>query len=155
PGAPDPDEVQPATPPRSLAHAGQPTRPARAVDNGDSRRKHCGDMELVLGQQELLDPGGTETYLLTVAEHLQRLGHEVTIFTVRAGTGGREAESRGLGVAAGESEPPADCDGVIAQDGVVSLTLAGRYERAPQLFVAHAPGNDVGRPVQLEGVISA
>jgi hypothetical protein len=112
-------------------------------------------MELVLGQQELLEPGGTETYLLTVSEQLQRLGHEVTIFTVRAGTMGREAEARGLRVVTGESELPPDCDGVIAQDGVVSLTLAARYETTPQLFVAHAPGADVGRPVQLDGVISA
>lgn len=112
-------------------------------------------MQLVLGHQELTAPGGSESYLLTVAEYLQRLGHEVTIFTVRAGELASVAAGRGLRVTASEDQLPARCDGVLAQDGVVSLLLAERYPQTRQLFVAHAPGLDVQRPPQLEDVVSA
>ena len=108
----------------------------------------------MLGHQELTAPGGSETYLLTVAEHLQRLGHEVTIFTLRAGKLADVAVGRGLRVTASEAELPKHCDGILAQDSVVSLLLAERYPRTPQLFVAHAPGFDVQRPPQLADVVS-
>jgi hypothetical protein len=112
-------------------------------------------VELVLGHQRLVDPGGSETYLLTLAEHLQRLGHEVTIFAIEAGEMAQAASSRGLRVTTVEHELPRECDGVVAQDGVVSLILAERYPATSQLFVAHAPGIDLQRPPQLEGVVSA
>lgn len=112
-------------------------------------------VELVLGHQKLAAAGGTETYLLTVAEQLQRLGHEVTIFTLEAGEMAEVASGRGLRVVAGEHELPESCDGVVAQDAVVSLMLAARYPGTVQVFVAHAPGADFHRPVQLDGVISA
>jgi hypothetical protein len=44
---------------------------------------------------------------------------------------------------------------VLAQDAVVSLVLADRYPGTVQVFVAHAPGADFHRPVQLDAVISA
>jgi hypothetical protein len=112
-------------------------------------------LELVLGHQEFVAPGGSETYLLTVAEHLQRLGHEVTIFVVEAGEMAHVASTRGLRVIAAEHELPRECDGVLAQDGVVSLILAARYPATSQVFVAHAPSIDLQRPVQLDGVVSA
>ncbi len=111
-------------------------------------------MELVLGHQKLAAAGGTETYLLTVAEQLQRLGHEVTIFALEAGEMAQVASARGLRVVTAEHELPASCDGVVAQDAVVSLVLAERYPGTVQVFVAHAPGADFHRPVQLDGVIS-
>jgi hypothetical protein len=112
-------------------------------------------VELVLGHHTLKAPGGSETYLLTTAEHLQRLGHEVTILALEAGEMAQLAAARGLRVCTAEQELPPTCDGVVAQDGVVSLSLAARYPDASQLFVAHAPGIDLQRPVQLDGVVSA
>jgi hypothetical protein len=112
-------------------------------------------VELVLGHQKLAAAGGTETYLLTVAEQLQRLGHEVTIFALEAGEMAHVASSRGLRVITAEHDLPGSCDGVIAQDAVVSLILAARYPGTVQVFVAHAPGADFHRPVQLADVISA
>ena len=112
-------------------------------------------MELVLGQQRLLEHGGSETYLLTVAAQLQRLGHEVTIFAVDVGQAADDALARGLRVAASPVELPASCDGVLVQDGVVSLLLADRYPKTAQLYIAHAPGIDLQRPVQLDGVVAA
>jgi hypothetical protein len=112
-------------------------------------------VELVLGHQKLAAAGGTETYLLTVAEQLQRLGHDVTIFALEAGEMAHVAATRGLRVVTAEHELPATCDGLLAQDAVVSLILAERYPGTVQVFVAHAPGVDFQRPVQLDGVISA
>jgi len=112
-------------------------------------------VELVLGHQKFVSPGGSETYLLTVAEQLQRLGHDVMIFTVEAGGMAQVASARGVRVSSAEHELPDSCDGVLAQDGVVSLILAERYPSAAQLFIAHAPGIDLQRPVQLHGVVSA
>lgn len=112
-------------------------------------------MELVLGHQTLDAAGGSETYLLTVAEQLQRLGHEVTINVEDRGTMASVAASRGLRVVADEHELPAACDGIVVQDGAMSLALADRYPGTTQVFVAHAPGLDLQRPVQLEGLISA
>jgi hypothetical protein len=112
-------------------------------------------VELVIAQQRLLEPGGTETYLLTLGEHLQRLGHEVTIFALDIGQMAEEALARGLRVCASPLELSPSCDGVLAQDGVVSLQLAERYPEAAQVWVAHGPASDLHRPVQLPGVVSA
>lgn len=112
-------------------------------------------MELVLGQQRLVESGGSETYLLTIAEHLQRLGHEVTIFALDVGEMSQLALARGLRVTASPAALPSSCDGVLVQDGVVSLLLADRYPDAPHVHIAHAPGVDLQRPTQLDGVVSA
>ena len=42
-------------------------------------------MRLVLATDAFAGVGGSETYLLTVAEHLLRLGHGVTIYAVALG----------------------------------------------------------------------
>ena len=42
-------------------------------------------MKVLLATHSLAHAGGSETYLLTVALALQRLGHEVGVFTLRAG----------------------------------------------------------------------
>ena len=36
-------------------------------------------MRFVIGQRRLHIPGGSETFVLTIAEHLALLGHEVTV----------------------------------------------------------------------------
>ncbi len=110
---------------------------------------------MVLGQQRLLEPGGSETYVLTIGEQLQRLGHEVTIFAIDIGQMADLALARGLRVCESPLELPSSCDGVLAQDGVVSLLLADRYPKAAHVWVAHGPGSDLHRPVQLPGVVSA
>lgn len=112
-------------------------------------------MELVLGQQRLLEPGGSETYLLTIGEQLQRFGHEVTIFGLDIGQMAEVARAKALRVCASPLDLPPSCDGVLAQDGVVSLLLADRYPNAPHIWVAHGPGSDLHRPVQVPEVVSA
>ena len=55
-----------------------------------------GSIRLVLGHEIFASLGGAETYLLTVAEHLERLGHEVTVRTRQPGEATTVARDRGL-----------------------------------------------------------
>src|SRR4051794_17193762 len=98
--------------------------------------------------------GGSETYLLTVAEQLERLGHEATLYARELGGGADLARSRGFHVVE-ESRLPDECDAALVQDAGVSLDLAARYPRARQVFVAHSESLDLQLPPQLEGLVSA
>lgn len=84
--------------------------------------------------------GGAETYAVTVAEQLERLGHPVTIFADHASDEGRElAASRGLTLETGDPTMLADrddFDAVIAQDAASAYIVAARRE-LPQIFVIH------------------
>lgn len=80
-------------------------------------------LEIVLGAHNFAWPGGSETYVLTVAEQLQRLGHGVTIFAHELRTMADEARDRGLRVGS-QRELPSSCDVVLVQDGVCSYELA-------------------------------
>lgn len=108
-------------------------------------------MRLVLATNHL-GLGGSESYLLTVAEQLDRLGHEVSIYAPEPANGVQVALDRGLSVVS-EPELPEGCDAVLAQDAGVSLQLADRYPDAPQVFVAHSETFDLQTPPQLRGVV--
>jgi len=110
-------------------------------------------MRLVLGTNHL-GLGGSESYLLTVAEQLDRLGHEPVVYTAEPGAGAEVADERGLDVV-DRTRLPEDCDAVLAQDAGASLLLAGRYPAAPQLFVAHSESIDLQSPPQLPGIVGA
>ena len=60
-------------------------------------------MRVVLATHSFRNVAGSETYLLTVAEHLQRLGHEVTIHAVETGAMSDLAVARGIPVAGSET----------------------------------------------------
>ena len=111
-------------------------------------------MELVLSTFTL-GVGGTESYLLTVAEQLQDLGHEVTVHAMEADDSAEAAAERGIRVVRGERGLPPSCDAVLAQDSTVSLFHARRYPRAPQVFVCHSDHFDHQLPPQLPGVTQA
>lgn len=98
--------------------------------------------------------GGSESYLLTVAEQLERLGNETTLYARELGAGADLARSRDFRVT-GESWLPEDCDAALVQDAGVSLDLASRYPRARQVFVAHSESFDLQLPPQLEGLVTA
>jgi hypothetical protein len=97
--------------------------------------------------------GGSESYLLTVAEQFDRLGHEATIFAPELGNGVQAAVDRGLTVV-GEADLPRECDSALVQDAGVALQLVDRYPEAPQLFVAHSETFNLQMPPQLPGVVS-
>lgn len=110
-------------------------------------------MNLVLATNHL-GLGGSESYLLTVAEQLDRLGHEAIIHAPEQGDGVWAARERGLTVADEEGLPD-ECDALLVQDAGVSLQLADRYPHSPQLFVAHSESFDLQAPPQLDGLLGA
>jgi glycosyltransferase involved in cell wall biosynthesis len=112
-------------------------------------------VELVLGTHHLLALGGSDTYLLTVAEQLQRLGHGVTIHAIEQGETAAIARDRGLDVAAHEGDLPDAVDAVLTQDAVAAYELAAHYPDAPQLFVCHSEVFSIDRPPQLPDVFQA
>jgi hypothetical protein len=111
-------------------------------------------MELVLSTFTL-GVGGTESYLLTVAEQLQNLGHQVTVHAMEADDSADDAIRRGIRVVRGERDLPESCDVVLTQDSIVSLFHARRYPRTPQVFVCHSDHFDSQLPPQLPGVTQA
>lgn len=98
--------------------------------------------------------GGSESYLLTVGEQLDRLGHEVTIYSPEPGAGVAVAEERGLPVV-GEGSIPDGFEAALVQDGAVSHQIAQGFPSLPQLFVAHSWMFDLQAPPQLEGAVGA
>jgi hypothetical protein len=111
-------------------------------------------MELVLAMLRLVEPGGSETYAITIAGQLERLGHDVTLYAPEQGLMATHARESGLRVRDDPGELPDEPDALIVQDGVVSYELAARYEEVPQIFVAHSADFDLQRPPQVTGVIS-
>ncbi len=111
-------------------------------------------MEIVIGTYHL-GLGGTESYTLTVAEQLQRLGHGVTILGVQSGPAIELAHALGLQVVLREEELPQDCDVVYAQDSITAYQLAECYPLAPLVVAAHADEYDFCTPPQLPGLVQA
>ena len=112
-------------------------------------------MKLVVGTLRLAQPGGSETYALTVAEHLARLGHSVTLYARELGLVSEQARERALRVAATAEELPADADGVIAGvDQGLGLQLVARYPRAARVWVVHS-SEDVHLQPPVAGAFAA
>ena len=106
-------------------------------------------MRLILATNHL-GLGGSESYLFTVAEELDRLGHGAAIYTREPGAGAAAARKRGIEViedlgAAGEA------DAAIVQDAGTSHELAARMPDLPQLFVAHSETYDLQLPAAARG----
>ena len=111
-------------------------------------------MRILLATHQFSWIGGADTYALTVAEHLQRLGHGVTIFAGELGEMTGAARASGIEVTDDESaltEP----DVVYAQDAYAALLLADRFPRTPQAMAIHADEYDLWLPPQLPGVTAA
>ncbi|HSR23614.1 MAG TPA: glycosyltransferase family 4 protein, partial [Candidatus Eisenbacteria bacterium] len=111
-------------------------------------------MNFVLGSLELTTIGGVGTYLVTVAEQLERMGHAVTVFTEETGEMADIAEERGLRVVDDPAALPDSCDVVYAQDAPSAYVLAARYRDVPQACCLHAVDHDRWVVPQLPGVTS-
>jgi hypothetical protein len=112
-------------------------------------------MEIVISNHHLIAPAGVDTYMLTVAEELQRLGHEVTAFALEQGTMADHFRDRGIRVARSQAELPPQTDVVFAQDTVTALELRATYPQTPQVFVAHSDVWSNGLPPAAPGVSQA
>jgi hypothetical protein len=108
-------------------------------------------MRLLLATNHL-GLGGSESYLLTVAEQLDRLGHEAAVYSPEPDAGAEVARERGIAVVDGDGLD-GDYDAALVQDAGVSLEVADRRPGIPQLFVAHSAKFDLQAPPQLDGVV--
>lgn len=111
-------------------------------------------MRLVLATNHL-GLGGSESYLLTVAEQFDRLGHETVIYSPELGAGTDVARERALAVVSNVADLPDGCEAVLVQDAGCSHELAERYSSTPQLFVAHGEFFDLVTPPQLDRLVGA
>ena len=102
-------------------------------------------MEVLLGTQAL-EP---RSYLVTVTEHLERLGHEVRVFSAEPLPSPEELRVVGV-----ERDLPLAPDVIYSQDAEAALLLAHLYPLTPQLFATHGDREDVWLPPQLAGVVA-
>src|SRR5829696_536774 len=103
-------------------------------------------MEILLGTEGLSAP---LPYLTTVFEHLERLGHEVLVFTAE-----EAAAPEGLRVASTQRGLPLAPDVIYAQDAYAALLLAEIYPLTPQVFALHDDRDELWLPPQLPAVIA-
>jgi hypothetical protein len=115
--------------------------------------KRAEAMRIVIGTHLLVHPGGTETYVTTVAQELQRLGHDVVLTAEEFGAVAEHAAEQGLRVARADSELPDACDAVLAHDATMAVALAARYRDARLVYVAHSDLSDHQLPTLLPGVV--
>jgi hypothetical protein len=94
-------------------------------------------MRIILSFESFAGFGGTESYTLTVALELERLGHDVSVYAPERGIMAEFARSQGVRVL-GHLELPGSCDLLICSDAVTCHELAGRYPGAARIFVAHS-----------------
>lgn len=98
--------------------------------------------------------GGTETYMLTLAEQLLRTGHDASIHAPELGEMADFARSRGTPVL-GTRELPAACDLVLVQDTPTCLEMSARYPDAVRIFIAHSQVHMLQTPPQVPGFYHA
>lgn len=112
-------------------------------------------MQLIVAAPRLGAPGGTESYTLTIGEHLARLGHAVTLYAHELGDVAELARERALPVVGRAEDLPERADGVFsALDASLAIELAARYPEAARVFVAHG-AEEIYMPPPLEGVVHA
>jgi hypothetical protein len=112
-------------------------------------------MRILLAADTLGTVGGVESYTLTVAENLERLGHQVWLWTRECGDAAEMAEQRGLRVVTDQGPGRPEPDALLVQDAAAALSLAEMYPRVPQAFVAHSDHYDLFLPPQVPGLVAA
>lgn len=111
-------------------------------------------MRIALATENYHRIGGTETYVHTVAEQLQRLGHQVRVYSPHPGDMAHLSRARGIDVARLDDLGQPD-DVVIAQDAASSYELAGLWPDVPQVYVCHSTMFDLQQPPLVEGTVQA
>lgn len=111
-------------------------------------------MRLVLATTGFATPGGSETYILVVAEQLERLGHEATIRASELGPIAEEAEGRGIRVVSAGQEPRRPPDAILVQDAPSAYELRDLWPDVPQVFRACSDFYDFQLPPALPHVVA-
>jgi hypothetical protein len=112
-------------------------------------------MKVVVSVPELGPVGGIQSYSVTVGVALERLGHEVWLFSNELGDAADLAARRGLRVVGSESELPPECDAVLAQEGPEAVEMKDRFGQTPLILVTHMPDTDTVWAPQLEGLVAS
>ncbi len=112
-------------------------------------------MRLVLATHTLAQLGGGGTYLLTVAQQLQRTGHQVVIYGVTLGRMAEIARERGIRVVARSTDLPDHVDAILSQDHDVALDMRDRYPEARHAFVIHSDFLDINAPPQIPELVGS
>ena len=107
-------------------------------------------MRILLSFENFISFGGTETYNLTLAHELERLGHDAAIYSPNHGEMAEHARDEGTRVLTGAQLPPT-CDLVLASDAATCHELAGRYPDAVIVLIAHSADHMLQAPPQLMG----
>ncbi len=103
-------------------------------------------MRILVTTERLADWGGTETYVLTIADHLQQLGHDVWIVTARTGRPVGWARARGLRVLVAEDPLPDDPDLIVSNTTPLALDVAAVEPAVPHVWVAHSTVSPLQTP---------
>jgi hypothetical protein len=114
-----------------------------------------GPLRVVIGTHAFSRTGGTQTYILTVARELERLGHEPLVAAAETGPMADFAEGLGIAVARSPVELPPTCDSVFAHDAISAAALLERYPDARLVQFAHSDLYDVQYPLLVEGSVDA
>ncbi len=109
-------------------------------------------MRIVIGIHSLAAQGGTESWVTTIGDHLQRVGHDVWIYSAEGGVTAGLAESLGLRTVLNARDLPDDVDVALVQDVVSALELAAWDANTPQVFISHSDIFDVQLTPQLPDV---
>ncbi|MFY9487792.1 MAG: hypothetical protein WAP35_03725 [Solirubrobacterales bacterium] len=111
-------------------------------------------MKIIFGIHSLAGFGGTETYVATVGDYLQRAGHDVWIYALEDGDAAKRAHDLGLRTVTDKAPLPDRIDVALVQDYPASAELLARCPGVPQVFVWHSELFDLQLPPQLDGAIS-
>jgi hypothetical protein len=113
-------------------------------------------MRIVVTVHSLTLHGGAVTYAITVADHLQRLGHDVWLTTPLMGEAAEPARELGVRVVGLDGLPDAgELDVALSQDAGAAYELAARFPRLPQVYVGHSDTFDFQLPPAVAGVVGA
>src|SRR5215210_6736347 len=112
-------------------------------------------MRMALATENYHGIGGTETYVHTVAEQLQRLGHQVRVYSPHLGGMAQLTRGRGVDVVGRLEDLGEPDDVVLAQDAATSYELAGLWPEVPQVYVSHSTMFDLQQPPLVKGTVQA
>lgn len=110
-------------------------------------------VRVVLSNDGFVHVGGTEQHLLTLGTHLQRLGHEATVFANRLGPFADHVRDGGIAVVDDVAALDDDVDLLFSQDAVVAHQLADRFPQVPHVFRCCSDVFDFELPPQLPDVV--
>jgi hypothetical protein len=111
-------------------------------------------MRIVHATHSLNGNTGVETYLIAVADEMQRTGHEVWLYSTELGSSAEQAENLGLRAIGTPEELPDDLDVAFVHGVIASHELAAASPATPQVFIAHGSYFDNYTPPQIDGAVS-